>query len=157
MWVRLSRGTDFISQTKKPKSNFEFYIYIYLLVTHHISWLTIFFGISHSQGTWRICYLQVLKDFWCHFTTDVSLFRPYAETMDNGSDRKVCVKWLQFRSWFRPCSAKVWSFLIQRLSCYFSLTFNVSVDFVGMFVSCFVVFLIYQCIECCRCSILVWK
>ena len=41
------------------------------------------------------------------FTTDVSYFRPYVETKDNGGERKICMKKIQFRSWFRPNGAKV--------------------------------------------------
>ena len=54
------------------------------------------------------CDLQVLKDIWRHFTTDVSYFRPYAETENNGGERKACMKWVQFRFWFRPSGAKDW-------------------------------------------------
>ena len=53
----------------------------------------------------RICDLEVLKDISHSFTTDVSFFRPYAETKNNGSDRKVCITWLQFRSWLTPWGA----------------------------------------------------
>ena len=79
---------------------------------------------------------QVLKDIWLHFTTDVSYFRPYAETKNNRGERKVCMKWIQFRSWFRPSGAKVSNFIIQKFSCCFSISFNVSVDAVRMFLSC---------------------
>ena len=43
--------------------------------------------------------------------TTVSHFRLYAETKNNGGKRKVCTKWIQFRSMFRPCGAKVSSFI----------------------------------------------
>ena len=46
------------------------------------------------------------------------------------------MKWIQFRSWFRPSGAKVSSFIIEKLSRWFSLSFNVSVDVVRMFLSC---------------------
>ena len=46
-------------------------------------------------------------------TTDISYFRPYAETKNNGVEQTVCMKWIQFRSWFRPCDANVSSFIIQ--------------------------------------------
>ena len=91
---------------------------------------------DHSQGICRICDLQVLKDIWRHFTTDVSYFRPYAETENNGGERKDCMKWVQFRSCFRPSDAKVSSFIIQKFYRCFSLSFNVSVDVVRMFLSC---------------------
>ena len=94
------------------------------------------FGRSHSQGLCRICDLQVLKDILHHFTIDVSYFGPYAEMKNNGSERKVCMKWIQFRSWFRPSGAKVSSFIIQKFSCCFNLSFNVSVDVVRMFLTC---------------------
>ena len=94
------------------------------------------FSRSHSQGICRICDLQVLKNIWRHFTTDVSYFRPYAETENNGGERKACMKWIQFRSCFRPSDAKVSSFIIQKFYRCFSLSFNVSVDVVRMFLSC---------------------
>ena len=94
------------------------------------------FGRGHSQGICRICDLQVLKDVWHYFTTDIGYFGPYAETKNNGGERKVCMKWIQFRSWFRPSGAKVSSFIIQKFSRCFSLSFNVSVDVVRMFLSC---------------------
>ena len=65
--------------------------------------------------------LQVLKDILRHFTTEVSHFRPYAETRNKRGERKVCMKWIQFRSWFRPSGAEVSSFIIQRFSGSFSL------------------------------------
>ena len=46
------------------------------------------------------------------------------------------MKWIQFRSWFRPSGAKVSSFIIQKFSRWFSLSSNVSVDVVRMFLSC---------------------
>ena len=70
------------------------------------------------------------------FYSDVSYFGPYAETKNNGSERKVCMKWIQFRSWFRPFGAEVSSLIIQKFSSCFSLSFNASVDVVGMFLSC---------------------
>ena len=76
------------------------------------------------------------KAIWRNSTTDVSYFRPNAETKNNGSERKVCMKWIQFRSWIRPCGAKVSSFIIQKFSRCFSLSFSVSVDVVRMFLSC---------------------
>ena len=93
-------------------------------------------GCGRSQGICRISHLQVLKDIWSHFTTGVSYFRPYAETKNNGDERKVCMKWIQFRSWFRPSGAKVLSFIVQKFSRCFSLSLNVSVDVVWMFLSC---------------------
>ena len=68
--------------------------------------------------------------------TDVSYLRPYEETNKNGAEKKVCMKWIQFRSWFRPSGAKVSSFIIQKFSHCFSLSFNVSVDVMQMFLSC---------------------
>ena len=70
------------------------------------------FGSGCSQGICQIYDLQVLKDILRHFTTDVSCFGPYAETKNDGSERKVCIKWIQFRSWFRPSGAKVSNFII---------------------------------------------
>ena len=70
------------------------------------------------------------------YLTEVSCFIPNAETKNNGGERKVCIKWIQFRSWFRPSAAKVSSFIIQKFSRWFSLSFNVSVDVVPMFLSC---------------------
>ena len=87
----------------------------------------------------NLWYSQVLKDIWRHFTTDVSYSGPYVETKNNGGERKVCMKWIQFRSWFRPTGAKVSSFIIQKFSRCFSLSFNVSVDVVRMFLSCFMI------------------
>ena len=87
------------------------------------------FDRGHFQEICRICDLQVLKDIW-HY------FGPYAETKNNGDEQKVCMKWIQFRSWFRPSGIKVSSFIIQKFSRCFSLSFNVSVDIVQMFLSC---------------------
>ena len=75
----------------------------------------------------------MLKDVWRYFMTEVSHFRPYSETKSNGSERKVCIKWIQFRSWFSPGGTKFSSSIIQRISCCFSFSFKVSVDFVLMF------------------------
>ena len=65
------------------------------------------------------------EGIWPHFMTDVSYLRPYEETNNNGAEKKVCMKWIQFRSWF-----------IQKFSHCFSLSFNVSVDVMQMFLSC---------------------
>ena len=97
------------------------------------------FGCGRSQGICRISDLQVQKDIWRCFTTDISYFGPYAETKNNGGEQKVCMKWIQFRSWFRPSGAKVSSFIIQKFYCCFSLSFNVSVDAVQIFLSCSVI------------------
>ena len=70
---------------------------------------------------------------------DASYFRPYAETKNNGGEQKICIKWIQFRSCFRPCGAEVSRFIIQKISHCFSLSFNVSVDMVPMFLSCFMI------------------
>ena len=78
----------------------------------------------------------VMKNILRHFTIEVSYFRPYAQTKNNGDERKVCMKWIQFRSCFRPSDAKVSSFIIQKYSSWFSLSFNVSVNVAGMFLSC---------------------
>ena len=80
--------------------------------------------------------LGMLKAIWRHFTTDFSYFRQYAETKNDRSEPEVCLKWIQFRSWFWPCGAKVSSFIIQKFSRCFSLSFNVSVDVMRMFLSC---------------------
>ena len=87
------------------------------------------FDRGHFQEICRICDLQVLKDIW-HY------FGPYAETKNNGDEQKVCMKWIQFRSWLRPSGNKVSSFIIQKFSHCFSLSFNVSVDVVWIFLSC---------------------
>ena len=107
-------------------------------VVKNVEWCFFFFVFEYhiSQGKCRICDLQVLKDIWRHFTTDVSYFVPYAETKNNEDEWKVCMKWIQFRSWFRPSGTKVSSFIIQKFSRCFSLSFNVSVDVVRMFLSC---------------------
>ena len=81
-------------------------------------------------------YVKFVKDIWRHFTTDVSYFGPYAETKNNGGETKVYMKWIQCRSWFRPSGSKVLSFIIQKFSCCFSLSFNVSVNVMRMFLSC---------------------
>ena len=73
---------------------------------------------------------------WRHSMTDASYFKLYAETKNNGSEREVFMKKIQFRPWLRPCGSKVWSFIIQKFSRYFSLSFNVSNDAVRMFLSC---------------------
>ena len=91
---------------------------------------------SPSKQVCRICDLQVPKAISRHSTTGVSYYRPYAETKNNGKEREVCMKWIQFRSWFRPRGAKVSSFIIQKFSRCFSLSFNASVDVVRMFLSC---------------------
>ena len=65
------------------------------------------------------------------------LFWTICRNKNNGGERKVCMKWIQFRSWFRPSEAKVSSFIIQKFSRSFSLSFNVSVDVVvQIFLSC---------------------
>ena len=69
----------------------------------------------------------------CGRIFDVSYFRPYAKKKSNGGEWKVCIKWIQFRSWFRSSGAKVSSFIIQKFSCCFGLSFNVSVDVVQIF------------------------
>ena len=81
----------------------------------------------------------MLKHIWHHFTTDVSYFIPYAETKNNRGEWKVCIKWIRFRSWFRPSGAKVSSSIIQKFSRCFSLSLNVSVDVKQMFLSCSVI------------------
>ena len=68
---------------------------------------------------------------WCFF-----FFRIYAETRNNGNERKICTTWLQQRFWFRPCDAKVSTFMIEKFCRCFSHSFNVSVDFVSMFLIC---------------------
>ena len=70
---------------------------------------------KNKQFSQRV-YLQVLKDIWCHIATDVSYFRPYRETKNNRGERKVFMKWIQFRSWFRLSGAKVSTFIIQKFS-----------------------------------------
>ena len=92
------------------------------------------FGRGRSQGICWICDLEVLKAIWLHSTTDVSYFRPYAETKNDGSEREVCMKWIQFRSSFRLFEAA--SFIIQTFSRCFSLSFNVLVDVMRMVLSC---------------------
>ena len=59
-------------------------------------------------------------------------FRPYAETKNNGSERKVCMKWIQFRSCFKTslkfhCPEVLYKILyknmyikIHQLFCHFS-------------------------------------
>ena len=98
-----------------------------LVKTNYVSQPTSF-GRGCSQGLSRICDLQVLKDIWRHFTADVSHFRPYTETKNNGCERKVCMKWIQFRSWLRPSGAKV--SLSRNSPCFCLYTF------VRMFLSC---------------------
>ena len=39
--------------------------------------------------------------------TDASYFKLYAETKNNGSEREVFMKKIQFRPWLRPCGSKV--------------------------------------------------
>ena len=77
-----------------------------------------------------------VEGIWPHFMIDVSYLRPYEKMNKNGAEKKVCMKWIQFRSWFRPSGAKVSSFIIQKFSHCFSLSFNVSVDVMQMFLSC---------------------
>ena len=126
------------------------YIYIFIYIHIYIGWtrwngdttsknkpfFATSFSCGRSQGICQICDLQVLKDIWCHFMTDFSYFRPYAGTKSNGGEQKICMKLIQFRSWFRPSGAKVSSFIIQKFSHCFSLSFNVSVDVMWMFFSC---------------------
>ena len=69
------------------------------------------------------------------FHNDANHFRPYVEKKNNGSEQNVCILWLQFRYWFKPYGAKVSSFIIQKFSRCFSLSFNISVDVVLMFLS----------------------
>ena len=75
--------------------------------------------------------------------TGVSYVRSYGETKNDREERKVCMKWIQFRSWFRPSgAAKVSSFIIKKFSHCFSLSFNLSVDAVRMFFSCSMIMII---------------
>ena len=83
------------------------------------------FGRGCSQGISQICDLHVLKDIWRHFTTDVSYFRPYAETKNNEGEQRVCMKWIQFRSWFRPTGAKVYIYIYMYIYIYQNLILNV--------------------------------
>ena len=55
---------------------------------------------------------------------------------DNESERKVRMKWIQFRPWFKPCGTEVSSFIIQKFCCCFSHSFNVPFDVVRKFLSC---------------------
>ena len=120
------------------------YIYIYIIYIYNIYYICIYIrwtrwngdNTSKNKGICWTCDLQVLKNIWLHFTTDVSYFWPSAELKNNGGERKVCVKWIQFRPWFRPCGAKVSSFIIKKIFHRFSLSFNVSVDVVRTFLSC---------------------
>ena len=68
--------------------------------------------------------------------TDARYFRQHAQPKNNGVERKACMKWIQFRSWFRPSGTNVSSIIIQKFSHCFNLSFNVSVDGVWMFLSC---------------------
>ena len=45
---------------------------------------------------------------------DTSYFIPYAETKNNRGEWKVCMKLIQFRSWFRPSVTEISSFIIRR-------------------------------------------
>ena len=111
------------------------YIYMYIYIYVYIYKQTIFptsFGRGRSQWISRICDSEMLKGIWRYFMTDISYFRPYTGTKNN---LKVCMKWIQFRYWFRPCGAKVSSFIILRFFCCSSLSFNVSVDVMRMFLS----------------------
>ena len=86
-------------------------------------------------------YICKYKSIFSTQIFDVSLwltsfFKSYAEKKANGSKQKVSLTWLQFRFWFRPFSTKVPSFIIKKFSCYFSLSFNVSIDIVRMLLSC---------------------
>ena len=60
-------------------------MYLFLVISKYS------LSIYNSPGICRICDLQVLKDIWRHFATDASYFRPYAETKNNGGERKVCI------------------------------------------------------------------
>ena len=55
------------------------------------------FGRGRSKGINSICDLQVLKAVQRYSTTVFSYFRPYAETRNDGREREVCMKWIQFR------------------------------------------------------------
>ena len=45
----------------------------------------------------KLCDLQVLKDIWCHFTTDISYFRPYAETKNIYGTQHWRILWSSYR------------------------------------------------------------
>ena len=71
------------------------YIYIYIYIYNNDKKQTIFptsFSRGRSQGICRIWNLQVLKNIWRRFTTDVSYFRPYAETKNNRGERNKLLK-----------------------------------------------------------------
>ena len=109
------------------KTNLFFHTFIFRHTPWEPRW-------PFSRGMSNLWFTSV--EYWRHLTTDVSYFGPYAETKNNGDEQKVCMKWIQFRSWFRPSGIKVSSFIIQKFSRCFSLSFNVSVDIVQMFLSC---------------------
>ena len=109
------------------------YIYIYIQVERDEMAVTLvktnYFSNQFSFGRDRSQGVCVRKLFVI----------PYAETENNGGERKVYVKWIQFRSWLRPSGAKISSFIIQRFSRCFSLSFNFSVDVVRVFLSCSII------------------
>ena len=52
---------------------------------------------------------------------------------NNSSERRMGIAWLQLRSWFKSCVAKVSSFIIQNFSHCFSISFDDTVDVVVCF------------------------
>ena len=68
------------------------------------------------------------------FYDEVSCFRAYAETKNNGGERKVCMKWIHF---FRSSDAKVSGFIIQRFSCCCHLLVD-KLDFSVFLISFFI-------------------
>ena len=105
-------------------------------VVKNVEWWFFFFLIPYiSRDMWNLWFTGV-EGYLTSFYDWRQLFVPYAETKNNEEEWKVCMKWIQFRSWFRPSGTKVSSFIIQKFSGCFSLSFNVSVEVVRMFLSC---------------------
>ena len=107
------------------------YIYIYIYI-----WITIVKTLVSVVAILKRYVEFVIYKCWkifdIIFAACVSYFRPYAETKSNGNEWKVCIKWIEFRSWFKPCGIKISSFIIQK----FSHCFILPVDVVHMFLSC---------------------
>ena len=112
-----------------------------------------------------------MSNWW--FASAEGYLTSFYDWKNNGGERKVYIKSIQFMSWVIASIDKVSSFIIHKIYCCFSLFFNVLVDVVRKFLSCFMmmiflwllkswscllkclhtgialVFLIYQRTKCC--------
>ena len=109
----------------------------YIIYMQYIIYIYIYIYIIYIIYIYCIIYIYIyIYDIWRHFSTDDNFFRSCAEMKNNSSERNVCITWLQLRSWFKSCGAKVLSFIILNFSRCFSISLNDTFDAVCMLLSC---------------------